>query len=93
MKKVLELSAKLKSLDTKTLESMACGLRSMRKGQKSLLKLIEQEIARRKAAPHPGVVRAERREKRRQNMSPAEKEWFDPGERYWSDLTAAKRRR
>ncbi len=39
------LSPKLKALDTLSLKSMASGLRAMRHGQKSLLKLIEQEIA------------------------------------------------
>ena len=43
------LSAKLKALPTLDLESMASGLRSMRKGQRHLLKLIETEIQNRKA--------------------------------------------
>lgn len=42
------LSAKLKALPTIDLEVMACGLRSMRKGQKHLLKQIEEEISRRR---------------------------------------------
>lgn len=39
------LSEKLRRLDTMQLESMASGLRSMKKGQKRLLKLLEEEIA------------------------------------------------
>jgi len=42
-----KLSPKLKAKDTLTLRSMASGLRSMRGGQKHLLKLIEEEIKRR----------------------------------------------
>lgn len=44
------LSAKLKALDTLSLKSIASGLRSMRGGQKSLLKLVEAEIKAREAA-------------------------------------------
>ena len=43
------LSAKLKAMDTLSLESMASGLRSMRKGQKHLLAQIEAELLARKS--------------------------------------------
>lgn len=49
MKRKRVLSAKLRALPTSTLQSMASGLRSMRNGQKSLLQLIEAEIAGRKS--------------------------------------------
>lgn len=48
MKKVkMALSPKLAAADTLQLKSMASGLRSMRGGQKHLLKLIEAELRRR----------------------------------------------
>lgn len=51
--KRVELSAKMKSYDTLQLESMASGLRSMRGGQRSILKLIEAEIRRRDDCASP----------------------------------------
>lgn len=43
------LSAKLKAEPTLTLKSMASGLRCLKGGQKHLLKLLEEEIAKRES--------------------------------------------
>ncbi len=46
-----------------------------------------------KRTVHPDAARAMRREARRENMSPAEKERFDTGVRPYSDLAQARQGR